>query len=241
MISDKIFTKLLLKIFLFSTFFILLATSVQADDLMVIPSSGPPGTQVDVSVYIKNDVESTYWADYYGLNYVIVWDVRPADIINPNLWGYDNPIGSAFIDYDGYLDGSATIPYDAAPGSYYIYAAYQRSSDDPYHAYWYTTFTVEGSSSTIVDSDSDGWADEYDDFPYDPTEWTDSDNDGIGDNSDPYNDYYEDPYNTGGDSDFYDESDSNYDPDTPDFLFTGILVSLFLIVLFVKKRNEKSL
>jgi hypothetical protein len=232
---NKFFPSILVTIFLLSIFFVLLAVNVQADDLTVIPSSGPPGTQVDVSVYIKNDVEPEFWADLYGLNYKIVWNVRPADIINPNLWGFDNPIGTAYINYDGYLTGSATIPYDAQPGEYYIYAAYQRSSNDPYHAYWYTTFTVDGSSSTIVDSDGDGWGDELDDFPYDPTEWTDSDNDGIGDNSDPYNDYYEDPYDSGNDID-NSNYENNYDPSTPDFLFTGILLSLIFVILFIRKR-----
>ncbi len=40
----------------------------------------------------------------------------------------------------------------------------------------------------IVDTDGDGYEDKFDAFPYDPTEWVDSDNDGIGDNSDDQND-----------------------------------------------------
>lgn len=36
-----------------------------------------------------------------------------------------------------------------------------------------------------LDSDGDGYADEIDAFPSDPTEWSDLDGDGIGDNSDP--------------------------------------------------------
>jgi len=43
--------------------------------------------------------------------------------------------------------------------------------------------------SNRVDSDGDGYYDEWDDFPNDPNEWSDSDGDGIGDNSD---DSYED-------------------------------------------------
>jgi hypothetical protein len=212
---------------------LLLVNTVSADELIVSPSSGPAGSYVEVSVYIKNDVEPEFWADLYGLNYKIVWNVRPADIINPNLWGFDNPIGTAYIDYDGYLTGSATIPYDAQPGEYYIYAAYQRSSNDPYHAYWYTTFTVEGSSSTITDSDGDGYGDIVDDFPYDPNEWTDSDNDGIGDNADPYNDYYEDPYANGNDN-----YDTSYETDTPGFLLTFFLLSIAIVsMVFVKRRK----
>ncbi|KKN46870.1 hypothetical protein LCGC14_0668820, partial [marine sediment metagenome] len=35
-----------------------------------------------------------------------------------------------------------------------------------------------------IDGDDDGWADSYDAFPSDPTEWTDSDSDGVGNNAD---------------------------------------------------------
>jgi hypothetical protein len=37
---------------------------------------------------------------------------------------------------------------------------------------------------SIRDSDGDGFADQFDDFPFDPSEWTDSDLDGVGDNAD---------------------------------------------------------
>lgn len=215
-----------------------LCDTVSADGLLVSASSGSAGSHVQVSVYIKNDVEPEFWADYYGLNYKIVWDVRPADIINPDFWGFDNPIGTAVIDYDGYLTGSATIPYDAKAGEYYIYAAYQRSSNDPYHVYWYATFTVE-ESSTITDSDGDGYDDLLDDFPYDPDEWADSDNDGIGDNADPYNDYYEDPYANGNDNydTNYDTDSSNYDTQTPGFLFSLLLISIGIMLLFSKRKQ----
>lgn len=118
---------------------------------------------------IKNDGEPEYWSEYYGFNYKVVWNVRHADIFNPNLWGFDNPIGGAIIDYEGYLIGSATLPYDVSPGQYYIFSAYQRFSDDSFHMYWYTTFTVEGSTG-VTDSDGDGWSDYYEVFPYDPNE-----------------------------------------------------------------------
>ena len=41
-----------------------------------------------------------------------------------------------------------------------------------------------GSVGSIVDSDGDGVEDSLDAFPADPTEWTDTDNDGLGNNSD---------------------------------------------------------
>lgn len=164
---------LLLTFFCIIVIIVISSNGTNADELIITPSSGPPGTQIDVSVYIKNDVEPTYWIDYYGLNYKIVWNVRPADIINPNLWGFDNPIGTAVIDYEGYLSGFGTIPYDATPGSYYIYAAYQRSPSDPYHMYWYNEFTVE-ENAVVNDGD-----DVYDDPFYDPYEWSDSNNPGY--------------------------------------------------------------
>lgn len=216
-------------ILLFSSI-VLCCTSVHADELYVSPSSGPPGTQVQVSVSIQNDVEPEYWSDYYGLSYSVVWNVRPADIINPNLWGYDNPIGTAYIDYYGYLTGTATIPNDAQPGPYYIYAAYQRSSNDPYHVYWYDTFTVE-ESNVVADSDGDGVADIYDSFPYDKSEWSDSDNDGIGDNSDPYDNSYD------SNSDINQNYDSDYtSTETPGFLVVTILFSI-LLFLFIRKKK----
>lgn len=225
-------SRIILGIFIFLVPLIL-SCIVEADQLIVSPASGPPGTQLQVSVYIKNDVESEYWADYYGLNYKIVWDVRPADIINPDLWGFDNPIGTAVIDYDGYLTGSATIPFDADQGTYYIYAAYQRSSNDPYHVYWYTTFTVE-ESNVMVDSDGDGVYDVYDDFPYDSNEWIDSDNDGIGDNSDPYNDPF---YNDNQDYDTnYNNDNSDYSTETPGFIFPLFLLCLTISLIAIKRR-----
>ena len=175
-----------------------LCCSVTGDDLYVSPSSGPPGTQISVSVSIYNDVASEYVDTYYGLEYSIVFDIRPADIINPNLWGWDNPIGTASIDYNGLLSGSATILLDAQPGTYDLFAAYQRTSDDPYHVYWFTTFTVvDGGYNN--DRDGDGFSDDIDLFPDNPNEWSDYDGDGIGDNSDtsPFGDDVSNDDNTG--------------------------------------------
>jgi len=38
----------------------------------------------------------------------------------------------------------------------------------------------------MIDSDGDGFEDDYDAFPFDPNEWMDSDYDGVGDNSDAF-------------------------------------------------------
>ena len=213
--------------------------SAIADDwdqgtLYVSPSHGPVGTEVSVSVSILNDVEQKYWDSYYGLEYKIVWDVRPADIINPNLWGWENPIGTAVIDYDGLLTGSAIIPNDE-PGTYYIYAAYQRSESDPYHVYWWSTFTIDSTSTSDNDYDNDGVSDTLDDFPLDPYEWIDSDGDGIGDNSDPYP---YDPYDTpNADQDPFDSSDSGNS--TPGFEVSSVIILVFLFISLRKGIQRK--
>ncbi len=131
---------------------ILFCFTVSADDLYLSPSQGPAGTSIQISANIYNDVDPANYEKHYGLSYAVVWDVRPADIYNPNLWGYDNPIGSAYINYNGALTGSATIPYDAEPGTYYVYAALDDFPYDPDE--WY-------------DSDSDGIGDNTDPHPYD--------------------------------------------------------------------------
>lgn len=218
----------------------LFSSSVIADDweqgtLYVSPSYGTGGSEVYVTASIMDDVEPEYWDTYYGLEYKIVWDVRPVDIINPNLWGWENPIGTAHIDYEGWLTGTATIP-DDSPGTYYIYAAYQRSDSDPYHVYWWSTFTIEDDTSSTGDYDKDGYPDDVDDFPLDPYEWYDSDYDGIGDNSDPY------PY------DAYNDPSMNQNPydstnggnDTPGFetsLFIIVTFSCMLLVKIFQKRK----
>ena len=45
-------------------------------------------------------------------------------------------------------------------------------------------FQVAAFRESLADSDGDGLADEHDDFPLDPTEWADTDGDGIGNNAD---------------------------------------------------------
>jgi len=202
-----------------------------AEDLFISPSQGSPGTIIQVSTDIYDDVEPENYETYYGLEYRIVWDVRPADIINPNLWGFTNPIGTAYIDSYGYLTGTGTIPLDAEPGTYTVYAAYERTPSDPYHVYWWSTFTVEATQEplTSIDSDGDGYTDDIDDFPYDPYEWFDSDLDGIGDNEDLYpNDYYNNQE--------YTQKNQPNNTSTPGFeslLFIGSL--LFIIAIKRKK------
>jgi len=226
--QHRLYHLILISILLISIHFSL---PVPAEDLFISPSKGPPGTTIQISADIYTDVEPEYYETYYGLEYQIVWDVRPADIINPNLWGFNNPIGNAYIDNNGYLTGSGTIPYDAEPGIYTVYAAYERTPSDPYHVYWWSTFTVEDGQtpSTTQDSDGDGYTDDIDDFPYDPYEWFDSDLDGIGDNEDLY------PY------DYYNNPDSSQqtqpnNTNTPAFESLLFIVSLLFIIAIKRKK-----
>lgn len=198
------------------------------DELYVSPSYGPPGTSIEVSVNIKNDVEPDYWNEYYGLEYKFVFDVRPADIINPNLWGWDNPIGSATIDYNGDLSGYAVIPQNVEPGTYYLFAAYQRGPGDPYHVYWSTTFTVEESEYNY-DTDGDGFDDDIDDFPYDPNEWYDYDGDGLGDNADPNPYEYNNQYD-------YDNQNSNEYNNTPGYEVALVVIALIFLIYCKRKK-----
>jgi len=46
------------------------------------------------------------------------------------------------------------------------------------------TINVAGNDSNIKDTDEDGIPDDQDDFPFDPLEWIDTDQDGTGNNSD---------------------------------------------------------
>lgn len=203
-------------------------------NLIVTPSHGPSGTYVTVSVDIKNDVEQGYWQNYYGLEYKIVWDVRPADIINPDLWGYNNPIGTAHIDNNGLLSGTATIPANQLAGTYYLFAAFERSPDDPYHVYWWTTFTVDDDSGSVSDRDGDGFSDGSDAFPNDPYEWRDSDNDGIGDNGD-FTPFGDDSYTDGSSTDDGSDGTGN---STPGFELVMIFAAIIAIITW--KRYRKS-
>jgi len=211
-------------------FISVLPVSISAEDLTIYPSNGTPGTEIQVSVNIYNDVEPEFYDQYYGLEYKIVWDVRPADIINPNLWGYKNPIGSAYIDYNGQLTGTATIPFSVEPGTYYVFAAYERSSEDPYHVYWWNTFTVEQDTYEPYDSDGDGFTDDIDEFPYDDSEWFDSDMDGIGDNTDP------EPYGSSYDLGTSNEDTSNDNTNTPGFEFIILIISMILFSYRLRKK-----
>ena len=80
-----------------------------------------------------------------------------------------------------------------------------------------------------TDDDNDGWLDDEDIFPYNPTEWSDVDNDGTGDNedldddNDMLTDISEidngtDPNNSDTDSDGYSDNDDIFPLDANDWL-----------------------
>jgi len=71
------------------------------------------------------------------------------------------------FDLDGFGDNQAGFQADSCPNTF------GTSFMDKFGCY---------------DFDSDGWSDSTDEFPYDSTEWSDNDNDGTGDNSDPDDD-----------------------------------------------------
>ncbi len=58
--------------------------------------------------------------------------------------------------------------------------------DDDYQSNLYEyRHRTDPNVQVFIDSDGDGWLDDVDKFRNDPDEWADTDNDGIGDNSDP--------------------------------------------------------
>lgn len=80
---------------------------------------------------------------------------------NEDAFPYD-PLQSSDRDGDGFGDDALSPSRDDCPDT-------PGSSD-------------QGGTYGCVDSDGDGWADTRDDFPAEPTQWKDSDDDGYGDN-----------------------------------------------------------
>lgn len=86
---------------------------------------------------------------------------------------------------------------------------------------------ASGCSDSERDTDQDGVLDIYDDFPSDPTEWVDTDGDGVGDNADTDDDddglsdidewdfYGTDPHNPDMDSDGYLDGEEIYHGSDP--------------------------
>ena len=117
----------------------------------------------------------------------------PSQVVTPYSFSTeDNSLMNSIVDVKGAIcsvspdlpdgltmaQGTCTIsgtPLEETPSTTYVVSA---EIDD-------NTYTTRVSLSTYYpDSDGDGYLDYLDDFPDDPTEWLDTDKDGIGNNAD---------------------------------------------------------
>lgn len=125
--------------------------------LQISPSSGEPGTEIQVSVdvdfYIRNELPDAELQDYIGLKYKVVWDAGgwPEPFkYGGNLWSQTTwkIIGSAVVTNDGFLRGTATILREweiLHYGEHWIFVLWEGAIDVPVYmrAWWWTGFTVE--------------------------------------------------------------------------------------------------
>ena len=100
------------------------------------------------------------------------------DITNPDFTGHiciENDQGSQCcgVEGDGLIDGITNLIYtgDRSSAGHEVSSCNNPDDDD--------------DDDFFPDRDGDGVADDTDSFPDDPTETTDTDNDGVGDNKDP--------------------------------------------------------
>ena len=110
-------------------------------------------------------------------------------------------------DGDGYPDRNDDFPNDASEWNDADEDGLGDNSDDCVYSYGISWIDREG----CPDFDGDGWSNDADDFDYEPTQWSDTDNDGFGDN--PYGRQADACMNTYGTS-FLDRHgcpDSDYD------------------------------
>jgi uncharacterized membrane protein len=115
------------------------------------------------------------------------------------LVGYYTDTDARYFDWD--LNGDGTYEYrsnqSASVGHVYhlpgVYHVSFRVTDWMGQSATTSTYVFVGPVGER-DADGDGYDNWEDAFPYDPTEWNDTDNDGIGDNADPDddNDGYDD-------------------------------------------------
>jgi hypothetical protein len=110
-------------------------------------------------------------------------DGRP-DILDPFK---DDPAEWSDMDGDGVGDNSDAFPSDATQqydtdGDTYGDEEFGNAGDSCPTVFGNSTIDRYG----CLDTDGDGWSDEGDDFPLDPTEYLDSDSDGYPDSSDDF-------------------------------------------------------
>ena len=134
--------------------------------------------------------DNSIWADADGDG---VDDI--SDDGCPNVWGdsLNDRLGCPDMDGDGYsdpdsswtvTDGADVFPDDPTQWADTDFDGY---GDDPTGNLGDDCPTIWGDSWQngilgCVDTDQDGWADDYDAMPNEPTQWADSDGDGYGDN-----------------------------------------------------------
>jgi hypothetical protein len=123
--------------------------------LELSPSRGGVGTTVAVSLNVRAYFESkgeSFPSSYGGLTYILAWDPLGEDnslsagalFFPRNL----NKIGTSTIDFDGWLSGSAEIPWMSSSdyGVHNIYAIYESNSASSYKEWWWARFNVESGS-----------------------------------------------------------------------------------------------
>lgn len=161
--------KIVVFILLLSLFCTIIAIvpSVNAEGgLTIYPSSGPEGTEIEVSINIQQYYYDQYlqgrapyytgkeWEDYAGnQDYVIVWNFDSGEQSQPDYW---HIIGNAHIDSQGNLRGTATIPTVYADTDYPVAAAY-RYADQAWMDWWEGTFVVTAGGDGGGGSNNDNW------------------------------------------------------------------------------------
>jgi len=122
----------------------------------------------------------------YGAELSLEWDANT----EPDLAGYNIYYGIASGDYSHSIDVGNTTEYTVvnldAGGTYYLAAtAYdQDGNESDYSEELVHTCSNAKPIRPPEDSDGDGVPDDEDDFPFDPYETTDTDDDGLGNNAD---------------------------------------------------------
>ena len=103
----------------------------------------------------------------------------------PEVFGESDQdrFGCEDADGDGWSDENDTFSYDSSQWSDWDGDGY----GDQFNGFEGDACPADAGNSTkdrfgCVDSDSDGWSDEGDALPFNPTQWSDRDGDGFGDN-----------------------------------------------------------